>query len=131
MPYGMPSTDFLKRLGGPLNSTEDAVAMSDKFGIPLNELLARIQIPRFINVQYRFSSIADILEMEFTKMLEQNIHFRKCKRCGKYFIMKGNYDTNYCSRIPNGWRTPSLTENRRLKKSLPSEHKRSFRRDSL
>lgn len=24
---------------------------------------------------------------------------RKCKRCGKYFIMKGNYDTNYCNRI--------------------------------
>ena len=35
-------------------------------------------------------------------MLEQNIHFRKCKRCGRYFIMKGNYDTNYCSRIADG-----------------------------
>ena len=27
---------------------------------------------------------------------------RKCKRCGKYFIMKGNYDTNYCDRIAEG-----------------------------
>ena len=26
----------------------------------------------------------------------------KCKRCGKYFIMKGNYDTNYCDRIAEG-----------------------------
>lgn len=102
MPYGMPSTDFLKRIGGSLKSTEDAVALACKFGIPLNALLTRIQVPRFINVQYHFSSIADILELEFTKMLEQNIHFRKCKRCGKYFIMKGNYDTNYCSRIPHG-----------------------------
>ena len=35
-------------------------------------------------------------------MLEANVRFRKCKRCGKYFIMKGNYDTNYCDRIAEG-----------------------------
>ena len=35
-------------------------------------------------------------------MLEQDIRFRKCKRCGKYFIMKGNYNTNYCDRIAEG-----------------------------
>ncbi len=35
-------------------------------------------------------------------MLEHNVRFRKCKRCGKYFIMKGNYDTNYCDRIAEG-----------------------------
>ena len=29
-------------------------------------------------------------------------HATKCKRCGKYFIMKGNYDTKYCSRIAEG-----------------------------
>ena len=32
-------------------------------------------------------------------MLEENIRFRKCKRCGRYFIMKGNYNTNFCDRI--------------------------------
>ena len=35
-------------------------------------------------------------------MLEANVRFRKCKRCGKYFIMKGNYDTNYCERVAEG-----------------------------
>ena len=35
-------------------------------------------------------------------MFECNIRFRKCKRCGKYFIMKGNYNTNYCDRIAEG-----------------------------
>ncbi len=35
-------------------------------------------------------------------MLEQNVHFRKCKRCGKYFIMKGKYDTRYCDRVVEG-----------------------------
>ena len=43
-----------------------------------------------------------MLELEFTKMLEYNVYFRKCKRCGKYFIMKGNYDTNYCDRTEEG-----------------------------
>ena len=43
-----------------------------------------------------------MLELEFTKMLEQDIRFRKCKRCGRYFIMKGKYDTNYCERIAEG-----------------------------
>lgn len=36
------------------------------------------------------------------KMLEANVRFRKCKRCGKYSIMKGNYDANYCDRIAEG-----------------------------
>lgn len=40
--------------------------------------------------------------LEFTKMLEHNIRFRKCKNCGRYFIMKGNYDNDYCDRIPEG-----------------------------
>lgn len=44
------------------------------------------------------------MELEFSKILEQNIRFRKCKRCGKYFIMKGNYDTRYCDRIAPGER---------------------------
>ena len=42
------------------------------------------------------------MKLEFTKMQEENIRFRKCKRCGRYFIMKGNYDTNYCDRIEAG-----------------------------
>jgi len=55
-----------------------------------------------MNIQYEFRTIEDILELEFTKMLEANVRFRKCKRCGKYFIMKGNYDTNYCDRVADG-----------------------------
>ena len=61
-----------------------------------------IKIPSFMNIKYEFSTISEMLNIEFTKMLELNIRFRKCKRCGKYFIMKGNYDTNYCDRISSG-----------------------------
>ncbi|MEG1442524.1 MAG: DUF6076 domain-containing protein, partial [Oscillospiraceae bacterium] len=67
-----------------------------------SDLNAIIKAPNFMNIDYEFSTINDILNLEFTKMLEHNIRFRKCKRCGKYFIMKGNYDTNYCDRIAPG-----------------------------
>ena len=30
------------------------------------------------------------------------MRFRKCQRCGRYFILKGNYDTRYCDRVEEG-----------------------------
>ncbi|MCR5652555.1 MAG: DUF6076 domain-containing protein [Ruminococcus sp.] len=55
-----------------------------------------------LSKRYRFSTVAEILELELSIMLENDIRFRKCQRCGKYFIMKGNYDTRYCDRIADG-----------------------------
>ena len=43
-----------------------------------------------------------MLELDYTKMLEQKTRFRKCKRCGRCFIMKGNYETRYCDRVAPG-----------------------------
>lgn len=83
-------------------NTVELQELSNKFDVDLSELIDIIQNHKSISVSYQVSSIRDMLELEFTKMLEQNIRFRKCKRCGKYFIMKGNYDTNYCNRIAEG-----------------------------
>ena len=47
-------------------------------------------------------SLAAVILNKFRKLTCQIIGMRKCKRCGKYFIMKGNYDTNYCDRIAEG-----------------------------
>ena len=47
-------------------------------------------------------SIEQQIEFELIQLLKSDIGMRKCKRCGKYFIMKGNYDTNYCDRIAEG-----------------------------
>ena len=52
--------------------------------------------------RYSFSSTEEMLELELSKMIENDIRFRKCKRCGRYFIMKGNYDTRFCDRIVEG-----------------------------
>lgn len=64
-------------------------------------------------------------------MLELDIRFRKCKRCGRYFIMKGNYNTNYCDRIADGetrnCQELSAQENYKLKhadnKAIPTYSK--------
>lgn len=102
MPYGLSVEELKKRFANRIVQNEDHTALAEKLGISAEELVIQTQLPHFMSIQYNFSTIAEILELEFTKMLEQNIRFRKCKRCGKYFIMKGNYDTNYCDRVAEG-----------------------------
>ena len=103
MPYGMPINEILDRIkamsGEP---TEAEKQFAEKYNISVGTPKACITHPSFMSITYSFRSVADILELEFTKMLEQNVHFRKCKRCGKYFIMKGKYDTRYCDRVAEG-----------------------------
>lgn len=102
MPYGMPFEKIKWRLQNPPAVNDEIRALAKELGALPEELAADLAIPRFMHIQYEFGSVAEILELEFTKMLEANIRFRKCKRCGKYFIMKGNYDTNYCDRVAPG-----------------------------
>ena len=102
MPYGMSPQEVVKRFRNSPKPTADHIALAEKLGVPVEQLIAAITVPHFLNVQYQFGAVADILELEFTKMLEANVRFRKCKRCGKYFIRKGNYDTNYCDRVAEG-----------------------------
>lgn len=103
MPYGMPINELLERVSSKNGEpTEVEKQFAKKYNISVSTLQYCIANPAFISIKYSFRSVADILELEFTKMLEQNVHFRKCKRCGKYFIMKGKYDTRYCDRVAEG-----------------------------
>ncbi len=103
MPFGMPADQILERLKNfRFETTEEEDKFAAEIGISSSQLAAYLHHPTFMSITYYFGSIAQILELEFTKMMEQNVRFRKCKRCGKYFIMKGNYDTNYCDRIAEG-----------------------------
>lgn len=36
---------------------------------------------------------------EFNALVTMNVKMKRCKRCGKYFILKGDYNTDYCDRI--------------------------------
>ncbi len=102
MPYGMSAHNLIQRFQNKPTPTADHTALAEKLGISVETLVAAITVPHFLNVRYQFGAVAEILELEFTKMLEANVRFRKCKRCGRYFIMKGNYDTNYCDRVAEG-----------------------------
>ena len=53
-------------------------------------------------VEYSVSTLHDMLELEFTKMLEYGTRLHKCKICGRYFIVKGNYVSDFCNRIREG-----------------------------
>lgn len=69
----------------------------------LNEALETISVlPCEPLTRFQCSSIEDMLMFELWEMLTKSVRFRKCKRCGRYFIMKGNYDTNYCDRVAEG-----------------------------
>lgn len=102
-PYGMEINSFIKKLTSNLDRDPAIYKdFAEKYGTTADDVKDYLTMPRFLSTYYNFSSVADILELELSKMLESNIRFRKCKRCGKYFIMKGNYNTNYCDRISEG-----------------------------
>lgn len=82
--------------------TEQHKEFQKKYKLSDAEMEVFCRFPIFPNTSYKFRNIRKALDFEFTKMLEQDIRFRKCKRCGKCFIMKGNYNTNYCDRITEG-----------------------------
>ena len=102
MPYGLDADGMLNRLNTKIPNDDIHREFAKRYGMTTDNLDFYLRYPRFMNIRYEFRSVADILELEFSKILEQNIRFRKCRRCGKYFIMKGNYDTRYCDRIAPG-----------------------------
>lgn len=48
------------------------------------------------------SSLKEMLRLEFTQLLEENVQVRQCRRCRKYFLVKGNYPSLYCTRTAEG-----------------------------
>ncbi len=103
MPFGAPTEKVIEAIISlDKELTEEEKEFGEKIGLTGYSLLMHLRHPFFMSVKYNFRTIPEMLELELTKMLEQNVRFRKCKRCGKYFIMKGNYDTNYCDRIAEG-----------------------------
>jgi len=102
-PYGMNANAFAGKIAS--NLERDPAIYKDfaeRYGIAETRVKRFLVMPRFLSTFYEFGSVVDILELELSKMFESNIRFRKCKRCGKYFIMKGNYNTSYCDRVAEG-----------------------------
>lgn len=74
----------------------------DKLGFTMPEMIAFSVMQADEYETCICESIEQQIEFELIQLLKSDTGMRKCKRCGKYFIMKGNYDTNYCDRIAEG-----------------------------
>lgn len=59
-----------------------------------------------LNVQlkehYIFDNYFSMLYLEFTKIVSGKFNIKKCKNCKKYFLVTGNYNTEYCNYIQDG-----------------------------
>lgn len=82
--------------------TSEQKAFAEEYGIPKYELKFRYKFPCFIHTSYACDNLRDMLYLEFTKILEAGVEFQKCRRCGRYFIVKGNYHGIYCDRVADG-----------------------------
>lgn len=82
--------------------TSEQRAFCEEYNLPEHELQTRYTIPCFISSSYTCSNLRNMLYLEFSKILETGLEFQKCGRCGRYFIVKGNYHGVYCDRIAEG-----------------------------
>jgi len=79
--------------------------------------------------------VEDMLYAEFIKMISLDIKVMKCKNCGKYFVLKGGYNTKYCDRIPIGekYTCQKLAAQKKQKNKLDSspilrEYQKAYKR---
>lgn len=86
-----------------LSEVSDSVQESlNVLGLSMGEYTAITMFQAWGNDDCVCESIEKQIEFEVMYLLEHEIGMRKCKRCGRYFMMKGNYDTNYCDRVAEG-----------------------------
>jgi len=80
-------------------------------------------------------SAKDLLSFMLVNYIKHGTRFRKCKYCGKYFGIAGNYNTEYCSRkvFQAGGKTCKdlgsfrIYEQKLLENPVVKEYKRSYK----
>lgn len=102
MPFGADLGDPDRPLSLEIPLTPEQKEFAKEYDLPEHILQLHYTFHCFISTSYACESLQDMLFLEFTKILETGVEFQKCKRCGKYFIVKGNYHGAYCDRIPKG-----------------------------
>lgn len=102
MPFGVDMEELERSFQAEILLTPEQKAFAKECGLPESELQLRYQIPCFISISYACDNLRDMLYLEFSKILETGVEFQRCKRCGRYFLVKGNYHGSYCNRIAEG-----------------------------
>ena len=97
----LPMDIILSRLQSH-SGTKEKSPLEKALGLEAGKVNLAYSIPKFMSVSYEVCALHDMLELEFTKMLEYGVRLHKCKNCGRYFIVKGNYNAEYCDRVREG-----------------------------
>jgi hypothetical protein len=57
---------------------------------------------------YSVTSLKGIIDLEFDLMVQNDIHFKKCDTCGRFFIInKNNFGERFCDRVTGNGKTCS------------------------
>lgn len=102
MPFGLTEEEIDERYKNAVKLTKDFKKFAKEYECRADILHMLFQSPRFIHICYEFSRIEEILNVEFMRMLELDIRFVKCQRCGRYFVRKTEKEARYCDRIVPG-----------------------------
>jgi len=101
-PYGLSWDELDVLYQREIVLTEEQKAFAKEYRIEQHVLEASYHYPCFIASYYECSTVRDMLCLEFSKLLEGGSRFQKCKRCGRYFLTKGDYHGQYCERVVPG-----------------------------
>ena len=105
-----------------------------KYIIEQHRLKEELSEPFYTEVLHT-DSARDLISFMLVNYINYGINFRKCKYCGKYFGIVGNYNTEYCSRKASqtGGKTCKdlgsfrIYEKRILENPVIKEYKRSYK----
>ena len=69
----------------------------------IKDVVEKINSDEFISVQLYKCSVINACFIEIIKMITLGITARKCHNCGRYYVVTGRSDTEYCDRIAPGY----------------------------
>ena len=104
-----------------------------KYIIEQHGLKEELSEPFYTEVLHTDSS-RDLISFMLVSYIKYSINFRKCKYCGKYFGIVGNYNTEYCTRAASQTGKSCrdlgsfrIYEKRILENPVIKEYKRSYK----
>ena len=115
-------------MSNPVPVTDDLRELTGLHRAEPKELAAELTVPHYFGVGYEFGQVDQILELEFTKLLEADIRFRKCQRCvrSRYEAMRLRDDCED-GKIPveeyKRWMEKYFPNRKRAGDSGPGEYK--------
>jgi len=82
---------------------------------------AKLQTPSEVYTEYRIDSLQQLLYLEIATMIQSGTMIRRCRRCGKYFVVT-NHKIAYCNRVDeSGLCCSSVGSQQNYQKRLESD----------